>query len=173
MSIRLLTILLLITVCGSVAQSQVYIFVRKDKNDFVFSYNVANGYCDALRKMSNKKEKQGGDWIPLHLSSEPGWVAVYGVASEKKNIEPHYFLSFGKETREEANNDARAQAAAFAAKVKDAAFILLSPILNKNKFPLEQPVPNMEKGTCKTEIVPPDKPLIPEKSENSTSIKTK
>ena len=100
MGIRLLIIGFLIMFCGSIAQSQVYIFVRKDKNNLVHSENIANGYCATLRKMSDLKVKEGGDWTPLHVSREPGWVAVYGVSSESKNIPPHYFMSFGKDTSE-------------------------------------------------------------------------
>lgn len=144
-----------------VCQAQVYIFVRRDANDFVYTENEADGYCKTLIKVTNKK---AGEWVSLLETDKPGYIVLFGVAHQEKGIKPKYFVSFGKETQEEAYSEAESSARAYAASINLTRFVLLNYIINKNKFPLERPIPNMEKGTCKTEIVPPETKRESEKS---------
>ncbi len=118
------------------AQAQLYVFVRTDKPDVVYTVDRDNGRTKAVATFQAKKT--GAIWRLLVESTDPGYGAVFCV-SQKGGQDPHHFYSVGKLTSKEAIEDAREQARNYARTIKETPYIMRT-FHNTNKYPLEKPV---------------------------------
>ena len=121
-------------------QAQVYVYVRTDGAGMVYSANAHNGRSKALERV---KEMEG-EWELFLETATEGYGSVFCVSNVKQGVNPRYFLSYGKDTAEEAIKEARAEAQEYATQLNKSQnrhyftpFIMYS-WNNLNKYPLEQ-----------------------------------
>ena len=139
-STKIALLFTLLFISSITCNAQVYAYIRTDGAGMVYTVNTHNGRSKALERVNQME----GNWELLLETTREGYGSVFCVSNVKAGVNPRYFLSYGKDTAEEAIREARDEAQKYATQLnKNQNRHYFTPFImyswnNLNKYPLEQ-----------------------------------